>query len=109
MPTLLLRHLPIILVVILRPHSILSRTHDSFRVQSSLDLIIQFHLRIIFETVRVCDLIHDTEMCSVLSSATFCCIVEKSSYQPVSAATGIWVFAVKDYTDYVMHFALFGC
>jgi hypothetical protein len=76
---LLLRHLPISLVVILRPHSILSRTDDSLWIQSSLDLIIQLHLRIVIETVRFCDLIHDTEVCSVFSPATFCCVVDQGS------------------------------
>jgi hypothetical protein len=109
MTMLLLRHLPISLVIVLRPHAILSRTYDSLRIQSSLYLVIQLHLRIIVETVRVRDLIHDAEVCSVFSPTTFCSIVDEGSYQPVGAAAGIWVFAVEDDADYVVHFALSGC
>lgn len=76
---LLLRHLPISLVVILGPHSILSRADDSLGIQSSLDLIIQLHLRVIVETVRFRDLIHDAEVCSVFPPTTFCCVVNQGS------------------------------
>lgn len=103
---LLLRHLPILLVIPLRPNSILSGTQNPFRIQRSFYLIIQLYLRVVIETVGICDLIHDAEMGSVFAPTALCCVVYESANEPVCATTTIRVFAVEDYADYVVHFAL---
>lgn len=47
-------------------HAILPHTDDALRVRRRLDLVVQLHLRVVLEAVRLGDLVHHGEMCAVI-------------------------------------------
>jgi hypothetical protein len=102
--TSFLRHRPSLLIIALRPNTILARRQNPLRIQCVLDRLIQFHLRIVVEIVRVGNLVHQGQMRAVLAPALFRRIIDQRPDQLVSAAFGVRVFAVEDQADDVVHF-----
>ena len=80
---------------LLRPYTVLARTQDSLRIKRSLDLLVEFHLRVVVEAVCVGNLIHDSKVGSILAPASLRCVVDQRCNEPVRAATGVWVLAIE--------------
>lgn len=87
------------------PYSILSRREYSFRVQRVLDLLVQLHLRIVIEAIRIGNLVHQGQMCSVFSPTMFRTILNQSSNKPMCFVALFYVVSVVDYAYDVMHFS----
>lgn len=84
---------------------ILSRRQDTLRVQRILNRLIQFHLRIIIETVRRSNLIHERQMRPILSPALLRRIFYQCPDQPMWVALAVCVFTVEYYADDMVHLA----
>ena len=90
------RHLPILPIILLRPHTILSRCQDAFRIKTLLNLLVQLHLRIIVEIVSPRNLIHAGNMRPILSPTAIRSVLDKSRDEPMrpTALIGIGGVAV---------------
>jgi hypothetical protein len=80
---------------LLRPYTILPGTQNSLWIKRGLDLVVEFHLRVVVKIVRVGNLIHNSKMRSILAPASLCCIVDQGCNEPVGAAAGVRVFAIE--------------
>ena len=98
------RHRPSLLIIALRPNTILAWRQNPLRIQRVLDRLIQLHLRIVVEIVCVGNLVHQSQVRAVLAPTLFGRIVDQRPDQLVSAAFGVRVFAVEDQADDVVHF-----
>lgn len=115
------RHLELLRVIMLRPYAILSRGQDTLRVKSLLDLLVQLHLCVVVEGVRLGDLIHYRQMGTILSPVrslertlrdasqlfnlptTLRSVLDQRSDQPMSSSTVFGILAIEDDANNVVH------
>ncbi len=83
------------LIYLLWPNSILSWAQYSLRIKRRFNRFIQFHLRIVVEGVRICNLVHDSNVRPVLSPASLRSIIDQSRNQPVGTAPRVWILSIE--------------
>ena len=98
-------HFPVLSIIMLRPNAILPRTQNPLRIQRTLNLLIKLHLRIVIEIIRLRNLIHDREMCPILSPTALRSIVYQGGDEPVCSPSTVRIFTIEDYADDMMHFS----
>lgn len=104
LPINLKGHLVILRIHLFRPHSILPRTQNPLGIQRLLDLLIQSQLRMIIPAIRLCNLIHDSQMGTIFAPASRDSVVDQCLDEPVCATSALGIFAVEDDADNVVHF-----
>lgn len=86
-------------MVRLGPNSILSRCKNSFGVQGVLDLFVELHLGVVVEVIRVGNLVHDSQMCSIFAPSVLGTVINECADQPQCPSLGFGVLAVEDDAD----------
>ena len=99
------RHRPSLLIIALRPNAIFPRRQDPLWIERILNRLIELHLRIVVEVIRVGNLVHEREVRAVFAPALLGGVVDERLDELVGAAFGVGVFAVEDEADDVVHFA----
>ena len=99
------RHGPRLPIVAPRPNAILAWRQNALGIQRVLDRLVQLHLRIVVEAVRVGDLVHECEVRAVLAPALVRGVGDEGPDKAVGAALRVRVRAVEDEADDVVHLA----
>lgn len=68
-------------IIPLRPNSILSRRKNPLRIKRILDRLIQLHLRITIEVIRLRNLIHKRQMRPILPPSLLRSVVNECAYK----------------------------
>lgn len=74
---------PSIFVIALWPDAVLSRGKNTFWIKCVLDLLIELHLRIVIEIIRIGNLVHNSKMSAIFSPSVSSAVINESADQPV--------------------------
>ena len=99
------RHHPSFLRIRLWPNAVLTRGQDALRVQRVLDRLVQLHLRVVVEVVRLSNLVHERKMCSILAPAFRRTVFDQGSDEPMRPPLRVRVCPVEHNAHDVMHLA----
>jgi hypothetical protein len=97
--------LPLLPVILFRPHPRFPWRDDPIRINRILDLFVESAKNAIVERVRVHDLIHDSQMCAIFTPTLFCTILNQRLDQPVCLFLLLFILAVKHNAHDVVHLA----
>lgn len=89
-------------LVCCRPNTTLTRSKNSVRIKGILDRLIKLHLNIIIPVIRLRNLIHDSQMCTVLAPSVRSAFINESFYKLMSLSLLLGARAIENDTDNVI-------